>query len=353
VTSRSKLLTCLSVLIAALMLSTFGHTPPAHGGDPDAPPECVGDLPNPNSCFPDILCGEYADFWDVRRAVVHIWGPDIFGTGVLINNAKCDATGETCRTPYLLTANHVVSREMGERMTDGQRIALETETFFTFGFEAGYCGGPTAGGAVAFKGATIVAESVDRDLLLLRLTTTLPPELGAYFVGWGKGSLDQAVAIGHPCGAPKRIAISWPGFVDCKQVVGKYICDVEQWEVGALAEGSSGSPLLDMDTGSLHGVFTNAWGLGPRICFHPDEEAHDFFTALESILDTLPEAVDGHRSSIDAYDSKPNVPSAGTIEDSNYYGKGEMKYISATEQVLLVPGFYADKGSEIYIEVKP
>jgi hypothetical protein len=183
-TSRSEFFSRLSVVMAALVLIVLGHTRPAHGDDP---PECVDDWPNPNSCFPDILCGEFADFWDVRRAVVHIYGPDIFGTGVLINNAQCDAAGKQCGTPYLLTANHVVSDAMGESMSKGERFAIENETFFTFGFEAATCGGPTAGGAVAFKGATIVAESVIRDVLLLRLNTDLPPELGVYFVGWGKG----------------------------------------------------------------------------------------------------------------------------------------------------------------------
>lgn len=353
-TLRSELLTRLSVVMAALMLIVLGHTRPAHGDDP---PECVNDWPNPDSCFPDILCDEYAEFWDVRRAVVHIYGPDIFGTGVLINNALCDDFGQDCGKPYLLTAYHVVSGAMGVKMTNGERITLENEAFFTLGFEAAWCGGPPAGGAIAVKGAAIIAESVERDVLLLQLTTNLPQELSAYFVGWGKGTLDeQAVAIGHPCGAPKRIAISEPGAVKFQEVVHKSIYDVEQWEIGALAEHSSGSPLLDMDTGSLHGVFTHAWGAGPRICFHPDDpawEAQDHFTALPSILDTLPESVDGWHSSIDAYDSNPENLIDGTVEDANYYGKGEMKTIWAKEQVLLVNGFYADKGSEIVIEVKP
>jgi hypothetical protein len=351
--SRSESLALFAVPATALVLIILGHARPAQGGDPEVPPECIGDWPNPNSCFPDILCPEYADFWDVRRAVVHIYGPDIAGTGVLINNAECDATGKQCGTPYLLTAYHNVSGKMGETMTKGQRTTLENEAFFTFGFEAAQCGGPTAGGAVALRGAVILAESVVTDVLLLQLTTAPPLEIGAYFVGWGKGTMDQAVAIGHPCGAPKRIAISWPGFVDLKQVVGKSIYNVENWEVGALAGGSSGSPLLDIDTGSLHGVFTNAGNAGPRICFHPDWPAEDYFTALPSILETLPEAVDGQRDFIDAYDSKPNAPGAGTVEDGNYYGPGELKYISATEEVLLIPGFYAAKGSEIHIEVKP
>lgn len=344
-------MTWRSSFSAALLLTVFGQPRPAHGEDP--PPECVGDWPNPNSCFPDILCDAYAEFWDVRRAVVHIDGPDIAGTGVLINNALCDELGQGCGEGYLLTANHIVSDQMNEAMSSGERYAIENETMFTLGFESIWCGGKTVDGAIAVQGAQIIAESPVRDLLLLHLNVKLPQELGAYFVGWGKGTLRQGVAIGHPCHAPMRIAISEPEAVVFQQVVGKSIYNVEQWEIGALASGSSGSPLLDMDTHSLHGVFTHAQGAGPRICFHPDWEAEDHFTALESILDTLPVFVDGNRSAIDAYDLDSYSSLADTVEDSNYYGKGETKMIWAKEQVFLVHEFYADKGSTISIEIKP
>jgi hypothetical protein len=126
--------------LIGLLVTIFGHAGPAQGGEPEVPPECIGDWPNPDSCFPDIMCPEYTPFWDVRRAVVHIFGPDIAGTGVLINNAKCDATGKQCGAPYLLTAYHVGSGTMGKTMTKGQRTTLENEAFFTFGFEAAQCG---------------------------------------------------------------------------------------------------------------------------------------------------------------------------------------------------------------------
>jgi hypothetical protein len=348
-TSRSKLLTCLSVVIAALMLSTLGHTPPAHGDDP---PECIGYWPNPDSCFPDILCDAYAEFWDVRRAVVRIYGPDIEGTGVLINNAVCDGFDKDCGKPYLLTAHHVVSDQEG-KMTDWERNTLANEARFAFGLEAAWCGGKTAAGAIAVKGASVVAESPEADLVLLELTTKLPRELGAYFVGWGKGDLYQAVAIGHPCLAPKRIAISEPRNVIFQEVVHKDIYIVERWEVGALADGSSGSPLLDMNTHSLHGVYTKSDGAGPLTCFQPDLDAVDIFTALTSILDTLPESVDQDHTSIDAYDSDPYSSLADTVEDSSYYGPGKIETIKGKHEVWLLDGFYADKGSEIVIEVTP
>jgi hypothetical protein len=349
VTSRSKLLTRLSVLIVALMLSNLGHAPPARADDP---PECIGDWPNPDWCFPDILCDAYAEFCDVRRAVVHISGPDISGTGVLINNAFCDAFDYQCGKPYILTAHHVVSDQKG-KMTNGERNTLYNEGYFTFGLEAAWCGGKTAGGAIAVTGASVIAESPEMDLVLLQLNINLPQELGAYFVGWGKGDLYQAIAIGHPCLAPKRIAISEPQNVIFQEVVDKDIYIVERWEVGALAAASSGSPLLDMNTGSLHGVYTDPDGAGALTCFEPDLDAVDIFTALTSILDTLPESVDQYRTSIDAYDSDPYTSIVDTVEDSSYYGPGEIVTIKGKHEVWLVEGFHADKGSEIVIEVNP
>jgi hypothetical protein len=140
---------------------------------------------------------------------------------------------------------------------------------------------------------------------------------------------------------------------EIQEVVHKSIYEVLKWEVGALAYGSSGSPLLDMDSLSLHGVYTNTNNKGAQACFHPEQPDEDIFTALPSILDTLPASIDGHHSSIDSYDSNPGNLIDGTVEDGNYYGKGTIKKISAKVEVALIDGFYADKGSTIVIEVDP
>jgi hypothetical protein len=316
--------------------------------------ECSGDWPNPGHCFPDVLCQQYSDYWDLRRSVVHLYGPDIGGTGVLINNINCHTDGTACGMPYLLTANHVVSGYLGKEMTFGQKVAIETETSFTFGLEAAGCGGPTAGGAVGLIGAIVVAQSPKTDLLLLRLTTSLPPELGAYFAGWCGGPVDQAVSISHACGAPKRIAISEFGETVFVQTVNRDVYDVYWWEVGALARGSSGAPLFEVQAGALKGIFTNSVQAGSEACSFPsDIPAQDRFTALSSILEFLPKAVDGGASCIDHFDSNEGAPVVATVESSSYYGPGEVKQISATEKVLLVHGFFGDFGSTITITIQP
>lgn len=329
------------------LISTFSST--AIAGQE----ECVDDWPNPDACFPDVLCAEYEQYWDLRRSVVHIAMPDGDGTGVLINNVNCHVSEDDCGVPYLLTANHVASGYIGVEMSDGEKSDLQTLTAFTFGFEAGVCWGGITDGAVALVGATIVAHSPELDLVLLRLTTSLPPELSAYFVGWELGSFDQGVAISHPCGATKRIAISEFGDIVFDQTLYRDVYDVYTWQEGALAYGSSGAPLLDSSTGDLKGIYTDVVGSGALTCFNSNLLAQDRFTAITDILAFLPVLVDGGMTSIDPFDSNEGAPLAGTVEDSSYYGEGEVREITAGVQVLLVDGFFAAKGSTITVRVEP
>jgi hypothetical protein len=78
---------------AIFMLAAFGGAGAAQAG------ECVNDWPTPSECFPDVLCPQYEEYWDLRRAVVHLSGPDIGGTGVLINNASCHKSNTACGAP--------------------------------------------------------------------------------------------------------------------------------------------------------------------------------------------------------------------------------------------------------------
>jgi hypothetical protein len=294
------------VTVASILL-VFGRATLAHAG------ECVNDWPTPSFCFPDILCAEYAEFWDWRRSVVHLYGPDIGGTGVLINSGDCDLHGTNCGAPYLLTANHVVSGQLGHSMTAGEMNDIQTLTGFTFGLEAATCGGLTAGNVISFDGAQIVAHSAEADLLLLKLSTSLPPELS-------DGQFDQAISISHPCGAPKRIAISDLGEIVKTQVMGREVYDVYWWEDGALASASSGAPLLTRSSGGLRGIFTNTMQAGSEACSDPNGiPAQDRFTAISTIISFLPAAVRGGTDCIGHFDANEGAPILGTVEDSSYY----------------------------------
>ncbi|WP_338082206.1 hypothetical protein [Enhygromyxa salina] len=248
----------------------------------------------------------------------------------------------------MLTANHVVTG--GGDITDGQRIAIETESTFVFGFEAGVCGGPTASGAVGITGAAVVRSSKEKDLLLLRLTTTLPHELGAYFFGWCDLDLWQGVAISHPCGAPKTIAVSEFGEVDHVKVYQKDVYDVAWWEEGALAAGSSGAPLLSESSGTLRGIYTGPVQAGSEACSDPGNvPAQDRFTAMSTILEFLPEKVRGGATCVGTYDDDDYGSLLSTVEDASYYGPGAVVTLTAKHSVWLLDGFFADYGAQVIV----
>lgn len=124
------------------------------------------------------------------------------------------------------------------------------------------------------------------------------------------------------------------------------------WEDGALAAGSSGAPLLEQSTGTLRGIYTNAVAAGAEACSEPGLiPAQDRFTAISSILDFLPDMVQKGSNCVGHFDPDEGGAIAATVEDSNYYGPGVVYEISATEEVWLIDGFFADEGSSITITV--
>ncbi len=318
--------------------------------------ECVGDFPVPLECFPDVLCPQFAPYWDFRRAVVHIAGPDFLGTGVLINNGGCanpDSSDSDCGTPYLLTAYHVVSTTDADQLTNGDKYAIEEEATFSFGLEAVACDSPLVTWEVAVGGASVVAQSKPKDLLLLRLDTKLPTEVGAYFVGWGAESHDQVLAISHPCGGVKKIAVSDPWSVTYQEIVGRDILAVESWEQGALVSGSSGAPLIERSSGVLLGIYSQRSTSVTIACNGYQSPYEDIFTAISSVLEFLPPSVTLGQVPLDAYDSNAYMPIMDTATNNEYYGPGTVVDITANQQVFLTDGFHAAEGSTIVVEVNP
>jgi hypothetical protein len=318
--------------------------------------ECAGIWPIPDWCFPDIICPAYEGYWDLRRSVVQIYGPDINGTGVLINNYACSpalSKDNDCGVPYILTAYHVASSGMGVPMTQGQRIDIQAFTTFSFGLEAATCGGSVATSEVALGGAVIVAESVEKDLLLLKLSTRPPAEVGAYYLGWGMVGGGKHVAITHPCGGFKRIAIADDGATSFQEAVGRDLFIVAEWADGALAAGSSGGPLIESATGSLMGIFTDVGGAGAYACYDPSLLADDRFTAITSILEFLPFNVAGGASALLPYDSNPDAGILDVVKNSQSYGPGEVVTIDGHLEVYLLDGFHAISGSQVTVRIQP
>lgn len=317
--------------------------------------ECNGFVPQPLWCFQDIICPEYAEYWDVKRSVVHIYGPDINGTGVLINNKDCAVNDNECQTPYVLTAAHVFASDWSNQPTEGEIHALESETLFTVGFENVFCGGDTPGDAISVDGATLLKFDPQKDLALLQLSTTIPEAAAPYFMGWDATphALFDAAAITHPCGGPKRISVVVPDTTVYQEVVGANWYVVRFWEVGETAGGSSGGPLLTED-GELLGVYKhNDGGDSPQTCVDATRTTNDVFVAMSSILDFLPSDISGSFASMDPFDGDPDVVIPTLLQVSDEFISGTTTILEASVEVRLIDPFHAHRGSEIIIRVNP
>jgi hypothetical protein len=309
----------------------------------------------PAECFPDVLCPVVSNYLDFRRAVIHISGPDIGGTGVLINNVACtnpEGGDLDCGRPYVLTAAHLLTNgASNDKVTQGDIHAIENESTFTLGFESVTCGGYAAYNyEFAVFGAQVLDWSVEKDLLLLQLSTSPPAEAGPYFVGWGEDWSDEVAAITHACGGAKKIAIADREMIEygkklANQTTNKII-RVESWDEGGVLGGSSGGPLLT-ENGKLIGMYSGSY---LHVC--PGDIADSIFIAMETIVPFLEILAMGHNY-YGAYDSNAYLPIHDVELNSEKYGPGEVVQISAKQQVVLSNGFEAEAGSHVHVIIVP
>ena len=342
---RSSRTACVALVALALALA------PSRAW---ASEECNGFVPQPLWCFQDIICPEYAEYWDVKRSVVHIYGPDINGTGVLINNKNCAVNQNGCQTPYVLTAAHIFAHWNNEP-TENEIYALENETLFTVGFENVFCGGDTPGDAISVDRATLLKFDPQKDLALLQLSTTIPEAAAPYFMGWDATphALFDAAAITHPCNGPKRISVVLPDTTVYQEAVGVNWYVVRFWEAGETAAGSSGGPLLT-EHGELLGVYKhNDGGNSPQTCVDATRTTDDIFVAMNSILEFLPSDIDGSFANLDPFDGDPDVVIPTLLQVSDEFIAGTSTILEASVEVRLIDPFHAHRESEIIIRVNP
>ncbi len=206
-------------------------------------------------CHPNVMC-YHPSWYNERRAVVliEIIDPNFLSwtcTGVLLNNERRDGR------PYVLTAFHCMDAD-----DDGSLSSAEKNSALNWGFIFNYqsptCANPTndPGYSYIISGAYFRAANVNSDFALLELSKRPPAHFNVFYAGWnndefkGKPKPSLCVGIHHPKGDIKKIAI---GSSAIQKGITPYDWSLPtllvkvwyiQWGIGAMENGSSGSPLF-------------------------------------------------------------------------------------------------------------
>jgi hypothetical protein len=199
----------------------------------------------------DVACPE-GDPW--RRESASVAGLTLYGfisfSGFLVNNTAFD------QAPYVMTAVHT-----------GINPSNAASVVAYWNYDSPICGDRCCGPVDhAQTGAELVASYASTDFLLLRLDDDPAPEWNVVFAGWNRGEEPptRAVAIHHSGGEVKAIS-----FEDDPCWISGYLLysygdmshiRVNDWDLGSVEPGASGSPLFDQDhraVGHRHGGYSN------------------------------------------------------------------------------------------------
>ncbi|GJM20861.1 MAG: hypothetical protein DHS20C15_07760 [Planctomycetota bacterium] len=197
------------------------------------------------SCTHDVNCPEGAPYDNQKRATVRTINNGALCSASLINNTAQDGT------KYLYTANHCG--------TNSNVVAY-------FNYQRSGCGsGGSSTGQNTF-GAVLLANDLDTDGRLLRITGNIPASYQPYFNGWSRStsSLSFGLSMHHPGGAPKNISIDNNGGgqgTSNFQGIGPVKVWNMNFHLGGTAGGSSGGPLFDQNN-RTRGTLTG----GPSDC---------------------------------------------------------------------------------------
>lgn len=184
-------------------------------------------------CNVNVIC--YSPWANESRAVAEIGdGHGGWFTGALVMN--------TCNTnrPYILTAWHCVVQSGGtfvpstfEFLWISPTCATTTNTTQT----------------ILFNGSSIAALWEQTDFALVVLDQNIPQNSGLSFLGWSRSTTIPVGAVGihHPKGDIMKISMD-----NDAALVGNIKTYLNkawrvQWDIGIVQDGSSGSPLFNLD----------------------------------------------------------------------------------------------------------
>jgi hypothetical protein len=208
-------------------------------------------LGDSGNCQVNVNCEEGADWQDEKRGVAHY---TVNGTatcsGSLINNTAEDAT------PYFLTADHCIGGldALGDVDASGY--------VFYWDFERAGCDntGPVPTNTTA--GAILLANNVDSDFALFRLTESPNINFVPYFNGWSaeQTPIQGGVGIHHPALDAKKIATHSmvPTNSSVSSVVGNFwriLWDPTPNGHSVTEGGSSGSALFNSESRIIGQLF--------------------------------------------------------------------------------------------------
>lgn len=178
-------------------------------------------------------------------------------SGALINNVRNDGT------PYFLTANHCIST-----------LEAAQSMVVYFNYEATECSYNNSETIMTLSGGTFRAGFNQSDFTLIELNEVPPTSYKAYYAGWSISDTGHTSSFGihHPEGLVKKISLDneapsidpyeslW--YISATQtfLAGPNTHFDVEFDLGATAGGSSGSPLFNQEQkiiGQLHGGSSN------------------------------------------------------------------------------------------------
>jgi len=243
----------------------------------------------------DVNCPEGNPFPNLKRATVRT----VFGGGLcsasLINNTANDGT------QYVYTANHC-----GQGST----------TIFRFNYQKSGCSTGTAPTTNNVSGAVLLANDVDTDGRLLRITNAIPPTYNFYFEGWSRSTsnLTFGVSMHHPGGGPKKISIdnngggqATVGFIG----IGNVKCWSMNFQIGSTEGGSSGGPLWDQNN-RVRGALTGGPDTNCSISYYGRFYSFWNETTISQFLDPLGTGA----TELDGFDPFGGPPPVPPVIDS-------------------------------------
>ncbi|MCF8226175.1 MAG: T9SS type A sorting domain-containing protein [Bacteroidales bacterium] len=248
-------------------------------------------LGSAQDCEIDINCPEGVDWQVLKRSVCHISTTRLLCTGALVNNTSYDGT------PYVLTAEHCVNRDL-----------YAYSSVFYFNFENSECGIDDAAKEFSISGSELISTGGDIDFSLLKLTERPPREFSAYYAGWDAREMDHpmTITIHHPNADAKKIsydlnatsvAASVPGDLNDYIVSSNYW--IKQWDLGTTEGGSSGCPQFNPSKRMI-GVLSGGLAVcgdsigydvqNNRVIYSLDDNKNDYFSKLYYAWDHYEEA---------------------------------------------------------------